>query len=109
VKGRPGVSAEERIALFKLAWDVCGDGFGGRANQYAKFYSGDPIRNWAGFYLGYPFREPLFDTIDRALGHVGDLDVPISPADPTERQARRQDPTLLAGTYPSGRPPAKPA
>jgi 4-hydroxyphenylacetate 3-monooxygenase oxygenase component len=107
VKGRPGIDAEERIALFKLAWDVCGDGFGGRANQYAKFYSGDPIRNWAGFFLGYPYRQPLFDAIDRALGRVGDLDVPISPADPTERMARRQDPTLLAGTYPSGRAPEK--
>jgi len=105
VKGRPGISAEERIAVFKLAWDACGDSFGSRMNQYAKFYSGDPIRNWAGFFLGYPYREPLLASVDRALGRNGDdLDIPISPADPTDRDPVRPDASRLAGTYPA-RPP----
>src|SRR5207302_306783 len=45
VRGRPGVSAEERIALFKLAWDVTGESFAQRMQQYVHFYSGDPVRN----------------------------------------------------------------
>lgn len=110
VRGRPGVEAEERIALFKLAWDATGDAFGSRMLQYAKFYSGDPIRNWAGWYLGYPFKDALFDTVDRALGDVepgvgaraDDLAVPMSPTDPTDRTgARRPAPGALQGTYPN--------
>lgn len=38
----PGVSAEERVKLFKLAWDVIGSEFGGRHQQYEIFYSGGP-------------------------------------------------------------------
>jgi aromatic ring hydroxylase len=107
-KGRPGVSAEERIALFKLAWDATGDSFGSRMLQYAKFYSGDPVRNWAGWYLGYPFKDPLFDTVDRALGAAGadgtvdDLAVPASPVDATDRTGARRAPKgTLLGTYPA--------
>ena len=81
VRGRPGISAEERIALFKLAWDVTGDSFGSRMAQYVRFYSGDPIRNKAGFYLGYAMKDDLFDVVERALGGRNDLDVPISAAD----------------------------
>ena len=108
VKGRPGVSAAERIGLFKLAWDATGDSFGSRMLQYAKFYAGDAIRNWAGWYLGYPFKEPLFDTVDRALGVAGDdgpvddLGVPLSPIDATDRTgATRAPKDVLSGTYPA--------
>lgn len=38
----PGVPAEERIKLFKLAWDVIGSEFAGRHQQYEIFYSGGP-------------------------------------------------------------------
>jgi aromatic ring hydroxylase len=108
VKGRPGVSAEERIGLFKLAWDATGDAFGSRMLQYAKFYSGDPVRNWAGWYLGFPYKEALFDTVDRAMGvhgHNGDIDdleLPHSPVDATDRSgAKAPEPGTLAGTYPA--------
>ena len=66
-RGRPGVSAEERVRLFKLAWDVTGSAFAQRVTQYVSFYSGDPIRLTAAFYAGYD-KEPLFDIVDRALG-----------------------------------------
>ena len=108
VKGRPGVSAEERIGLFKLAWDATGDAFGSRMMQYAKFYSGDPVRNWAGWYLGYPFKAPLFDTVDRALGrpdhtgHIDDLELAHSPVDATDRTgAKAPEPGTILGTYPA--------
>jgi 4-hydroxyphenylacetate 3-monooxygenase oxygenase component len=109
VKGRPGVEADERISLFKLAWDATGDAFGSRMLQYAKFYSGDPVRNTAGWYLGYVFKGPLLDTVERARGHLGDdqpdpLDVPHSPADPTDRgRATPPAPGTMAGAYPAPR------
>ncbi len=110
VKGRPGVSAEERIGLFKLAWDATGDAFGSRMLQYAKFYSGDPVRNWAGWYLAYPFKDGLFNTIDRAMGRrdangsIDDLDLAHSPPDPTVRTgAKAPKPGSLSGTYPAQR------
>lgn len=110
VKGRPGVSAEERIGLFKLAWDATGDAFGSRMLQYAKFYSGDPVRNWAGWYLGFPFKDALFDTVDRAMGRpdhngeIDDLELPHSPLDPAERTgAKPPEPGTLSGTYPAQR------
>ncbi|MDH3681381.1 MAG: 4-hydroxyphenylacetate 3-hydroxylase [Acidimicrobiia bacterium] len=108
VRGRPGVDAEERIALFKLAWDAIGDSFGSRMLQYARYYSGDPIRNWAGWYLGYPYKDDLSDTVDRALGvtsetgQVDDLDIPPSPWDPSDRiPGRRPAAGTMQGTYPS--------
>ena len=67
VRGRAGVSAEERIALFKLAWDVTGESFAQRMAQYVRFYSGDPIRLTAGFYAQYD-KAPLLEIVERALG-----------------------------------------
>ena len=66
VRGRPGISAEERVRLFKLAWDVTGSGFAQRMAQYVTFYSGDPVRLTAAFYVGYD-KDPLCDIVDRAL------------------------------------------
>ena len=106
VRGRPGISAEERIALFKLAWDVTGDSFGSRMAQYVRFYSGDPIRNKAGFFLGYPMKDALFDIIGRALGAVDDLAVPLSAIDGRDQGPRRPPtPGTLAGAYPANSTP----
>jgi 4-hydroxyphenylacetate 3-monooxygenase oxygenase component len=106
VRGRPGISAEERIALFKLAWDVTGDSFGSRMAQYVRFYSGDPIRNMAGYYLGYPTKDALFNVVDRALGAVADLAVPMSAVDGRDQGMRRApEPGALAGAYPASSVP----
>ena len=100
VTGRPGVGAEERVRLFKLAWDVAGDSFGSRVEQYTHFYSGDPIRNVAGYYVGYD-KQPLFDVVDRALaGSKAALDIPISPPDPSKPEPRRSPREGMTGTYP---------
>ena len=96
--------------LFKLAWDATGDSFGSRMLQYAKFYSGDPVRNWAGWYLAFPFKDALSDTVDRALGtrdggdRTDDLDLVHSPIDPTDRTgAKAPEAGVLSGTYPAQR------
>ncbi|GAB2662462.1 4-hydroxyphenylacetate 3-hydroxylase family protein [Nocardia goodfellowii] len=39
----PGVPSEERIKLFKLAWDIIGSEFAGRHQQYELFYAGAPF------------------------------------------------------------------
>lgn len=38
-----GNDPRERVALMKLAWDVIGTEFGGRHQQYEKFYGGAPF------------------------------------------------------------------
>jgi 4-hydroxyphenylacetate 3-monooxygenase/anthranilate 3-monooxygenase (FAD)/4-hydroxyphenylacetate 3-monooxygenase len=74
--------------------------------QYVRFYSGDPIRNKAGFYLGYPMKDALFDVVGRALGAMSDLDVPISAIDGRDQGVRRQPaPGTLSGAYPASSAP----
>jgi aromatic ring hydroxylase len=41
----PGVDAQKRLALMKLAWDMTGTSFGSRAGLYERLYSGDPEIN----------------------------------------------------------------
>jgi 4-hydroxyphenylacetate 3-monooxygenase len=38
----PGTPAEQRVKLFKLAWDAVGSEFAGRHDQYERFYLGPP-------------------------------------------------------------------
>jgi aromatic ring hydroxylase len=45
-----GVEAEERIRLFKLAWDATGTQFGQRMLHYERYYAGDPVRVSASYY-----------------------------------------------------------
>jgi anthranilate 3-monooxygenase (FAD) / 4-hydroxyphenylacetate 3-monooxygenase len=98
VRGRAGVSAEERIALFKLAWDVTGESFAQRMAQYVRFYSGDPIRLTAGFYMQYD-KPPLFELVERALGRREGQPIPISPADPNTPVPYRPGMHTMAGVY----------
>jgi 4-hydroxyphenylacetate 3-monooxygenase oxygenase component len=98
VRGRAGISAEERIALFKLAWDVTGETFAQRMAQYVRFYSGDPIRLTAGFYAQYD-KEPLFALVERALGHRDGEPIPITPDDPGAPIPYQPGVRGMAGTY----------
>ncbi|AMA73461.1 MULTISPECIES: 4-hydroxyphenylacetate 3-hydroxylase family protein [Aneurinibacillus] len=64
--GRAGVSATDRVSVFKLAWDLCGEAFGQRLLQYERYYTGDPIRKKAIFYNSIK-RQRTFDMVDDAL------------------------------------------
>ncbi|MUT64790.1 4-hydroxyphenylacetate 3-hydroxylase family protein [Paenibacillus sp. NEAU-GSW1] len=44
------VSAEKKVELFKLAWDLIGSPLGARHLLYERFYAGDPIRGLANQY-----------------------------------------------------------
>jgi len=64
----PGVSSEERIKLFKLAWDIIGSEFAGRHQQYEMFYAGAPfVVKGAYTYRNYGYGEALLD-VEKFLG-----------------------------------------
>jgi 4-hydroxyphenylacetate 3-monooxygenase len=51
----PGYSSKRRVALLKLAWDLIGSEFGGRHQQYEKFYGGPAATNKLHLYRNYDF------------------------------------------------------
>jgi 4-hydroxyphenylacetate 3-monooxygenase len=55
----PNMPAEQRVKLFKLAWDAVGSEFAGRHHQYELFYAGAPfvVKGYA--FRNYGFDEPL--------------------------------------------------
>jgi len=104
VRGRSGISAEERIALFKLAWDMTGVAFGQRLQQYVRFYTGDPVRLTAGFYAAYD-KQPLFEIVERALGYRDGTDIPISPDKPGAAPPSPPAAGVMSGAYPASSHP----
>ncbi|WP_458686350.1 4-hydroxyphenylacetate 3-hydroxylase family protein [Nocardia tengchongensis] len=58
----PGLSAVERVKLFKLAWDAIGSEFAGRHQQYELFYAGAPF-----VVKGYAFRNFDYDASTRTV------------------------------------------
>lgn len=66
----PSAPAEERVKLFKLAWDVVGSEFAGRHHQYEMFYAGAPF-----VVKGYALRNYGFD------GPLGEVDAFLSSYD----------------------------
>jgi|JI10StandDraft_1071094.scaffolds.fasta_scaffold132761_3 anthranilate 3-monooxygenase (FAD)/4-hydroxyphenylacetate 3-monooxygenase len=71
-QGARGISATERVRLFKLAWDLAGDAFGMRAMQYERYYAGDPVRLLASNYVSYPLRGECDRLVSAALALAGD-------------------------------------
>ena len=65
-----GISAEQRVRLFRLAWDVSCSSFAGRQTLYERFFSGDPWRLGIARYQGYALKDSLkqrvWDFIARA-------------------------------------------
>lgn len=51
------VQADEKVKLFKLAWDVIGSEFGGRHQQYEMFYAGAPFVAKGYAYRNYGYGE----------------------------------------------------
>jgi anthranilate 3-monooxygenase (FAD)/4-hydroxyphenylacetate 3-monooxygenase len=100
MKGRPGYSAEERIQIFKLAWDLTGETFGQRIQQYVHFHSGDPYRNMAAAYVAYD-KEPAFDLVDRALGKKDHLDIALTTENEGVRRVSKPEPGALRYSYPA--------
>ena len=53
----PNHTSEERIKLFKLAWDIVGSEFAGRHYQYEMFYAGAPFIAKSYAFWNYGFDE----------------------------------------------------
>ena len=69
-------NADERLRLFKLAWDVVGSSFGGRQELYERFFFGDPVRMASAYYSWYD-KEPYKERV-RQLLHWEDKSGPDS-------------------------------
>ena len=61
-----GVKSEDRVKLFKLAWEMVGSEFAGRHQQYEMFYAGPPFvaKNYS--FVHYRFDDAL-DLVDQCL------------------------------------------
>jgi aromatic ring hydroxylase len=67
-----GVSAEQRVRLFRLAWDVSCSSFAGRQTLYERFFSGDPWRLGMARYQGYTLKESLKQRVWDFIARAGD-------------------------------------
>jgi 4-hydroxyphenylacetate 3-monooxygenase len=62
-------SAEERIKIFRLAWDTCCSAFGSRQVLYERFFQGDRFRNVVLLNTLYD-KEPMTDFVRAFLEQV---------------------------------------
>lgn len=67
-----GVSAEEKILLARLAWDVCGTEFGSRHQLYELFYAGDPDGLMARYHKDYTRKDEHLAMFARELDRLTD-------------------------------------
>ncbi len=67
------VDAEDRIRLFRLAWDLVGTQFGSRQALYERFFNGDTVVLRQRRYAGYDYSEALA-TVDRFFDQTSGLD-----------------------------------
>jgi 4-hydroxyphenylacetate 3-monooxygenase len=59
-------TAEDRVKVFRLAWDLCMSAFGSRQTQFERFFFGDPVRLSTGLYNSYP-KEPYTTFVESFL------------------------------------------
>jgi 4-hydroxyphenylacetate 3-monooxygenase len=59
-------TAQERVKLFHLAWDVACSAFGGRQELYKRFFQGDTLRNAVVLNTLYE-TEPLKERVRQSL------------------------------------------
>lgn len=50
-------NAEDRVKIFRLAWDLTMSSFGTRQTQYERYFFGDPIRLSSRLYHAYPLSD----------------------------------------------------
>ena len=60
------VTAEERVRLFRLAWDTCCSAFAGRQVLYERFFQADAVRNAVILYNMFD-SEPMTDYVRKFL------------------------------------------
>lgn len=60
------MKAQDRVKLFRLAWDIACSAFGGRQTLYERFFFGDPVRMASALY-GIYLKEPLMERVRQFL------------------------------------------
>ncbi len=65
--GAKGMDAEERAALFRLAWDFVGSSLAGRNVLYERFYLTSAARNRINHHLRYTDRSRAYALVDGIL------------------------------------------
>jgi 4-hydroxyphenylacetate 3-monooxygenase len=63
------VAAQDRVRLFRLAWDVAGSAFGSRQVLYERFFASDPLtraRAMAAVYPKGPVMERVLDFLGKS-------------------------------------------
>lgn len=68
--GAAGLTSQERVKLFKLAWDAIGTEFGGRHHQYEMFYAGAPYVAKGYAYRNYGYEQAV-EGVDAFLRSYG--------------------------------------
>ena len=48
LRGAGSVTAQDRVRIFRLAWDFAGSALGSRGEQYERFYIGSSARSFRG-------------------------------------------------------------
>lgn len=59
-----GMNAENRVKLFRLAWDLTMSAFGTRQTQYERYFFGDPIKLSSRLYKNYEKDQHTADVIN---------------------------------------------
>jgi 4-hydroxyphenylacetate 3-monooxygenase len=60
------LNAQDRVKLFRLAWDIACSAFGGRQVLYERFFFGDPVRMASALYGIYD-KELLMERVRQFL------------------------------------------
>ncbi len=69
LKGRGEMPAEDRVRVFKLAWDLLGSQFGSRSLHYEHFFAGDPINNRL-LYWNLPHKDKAQAMAERMIEEI---------------------------------------
>ncbi|HKW04788.1 MAG TPA: 4-hydroxyphenylacetate 3-monooxygenase, oxygenase component [Nitrososphaerales archaeon] len=61
-------TADEKIRLFRLAWEIAGSSFGSRQELYERFFFGDPVRMAGALYNWYdkePYKRKIIEFLHK--------------------------------------------
>src|SRR5204862_3218898 len=61
---------EDRVKLFRLAWDVAGNAFGSRQVLYERFFASDPLTRARAMAAIYP-KDQMMQRVQEFLGRDG--------------------------------------
>jgi 4-hydroxyphenylacetate 3-monooxygenase len=75
--GSAGGSSDDRVRLFRLAWDMTLSGFGGRQSLYERFFFGDPVRMRQALYTVYD-RSAYVERVRRFVAGSDEVLPPVS-------------------------------